>query len=194
MKKSKNLIDLFLSMLKIGLFTFGGGYAMIHLLENEFVTKRGYIESGEFMDLVAIAESTPGPIAINCSTYIGYKREGILGAIFATAGMCIPSFTIIYLISLFFNSFLEITWVAAAFKGIRICVIYLILSAGLKMLGKIKKTPWTISVMAITFVAMITFSLLGVNFSSIFYIIIFGSISLSIYAVNYFRERQGGKK
>ena len=194
MKKSKNLIDLFLSMLKIGLFTFGGGYAMIHLLENEFVTKRGYIESGEFMDLVAIAESTPGPIAINCSTYIGYKREGILGAIFATAGMCIPSFAIIFLISLFFNSFLEITWVSAAFKGIRICVIYLILSAGLKMLGKIKKTPWTISVMAITFVAMITFSLLGVSFSSIFYIIIFGSISLSIYAVNYFRERQGGKK
>ena len=194
MKKSQNLIDLFLSMLKIGLFTFGGGYAMIHLLENEFVTKRGYIESGEFMDLVAIAESTPGPIAINCSTYIGYKREGILGAIFATAGMCIPSFTIIYLISLFFNSFLEITWVAAAFKGIRICVIYLILSAGLKMLGKIKKTPWTISVMAITFVVMVTFSLAGVSFSSIFYIIIFGSISLAIYAVTYFKERQGDRK
>ena len=108
MKKSQNLIDLFLSMLKIGLFTFGGGYAMIHLLENEFVTRRRWIESGEFMDLVAIAESTPGPIAINCSTYIGYKREGVLGAVFATIGMCVPSFTIIYLISLFFNSFLEI--------------------------------------------------------------------------------------
>lgn len=194
MKRLKQLLDICISMMKIGLFTFGGGYAMIHLLENEFVTKRGWIESGEFMDLVAIAESTPGPIAINCSTYIGYKREGIPGAIFATAGMCIPSFVIIYLISLFFNNFLEITWVAAAFKGIRICVIYLILSAGLKMLKKIKKTPWTISVMVITFVAMITFSLLGVNFSSILYIIIFGSISLTIYAVNYFKERQGNKK
>ena len=194
MKKSQNIIDLFLSMLKIGLFTFGGGYAMIHLLENEFVTRRRWIESGEFMDLVAIAESTPGPIAINCSTYIGYKREGILGAIFATIGMCIPSFTIIYLISLFFNSFLEITWVAAAFKGIRICVIYLILSAGLRMMKKIKKTTWNISVMAITFVVMITFSMLSVGFSSIFYIIIFGSISLAIYAVGYFKERQGEKK
>ena len=194
MKKSQNLIDLFLSMLKIGLFTFGGGYAMIHLLENEFVTRRRWIESGEFMDLVAIAESTPGPIAINCSTYIGYKREGVLGAVFATIGMCVPSFTIIYIISLFFNSFLEITWVAAAFKGIRICVIYLILCAGIKMLKKIKKTPWSISVMAITFVAMITFSLLSVGFSSILYIIIFGSISLAIYAVGYFKERQGEKK
>lgn len=194
MKRLKQLLDICISMMKIGLFTFGGGYAMIHLLETEFVTKRGWIESGEFMDLVAIAESTPGPIAINCSTYIGYKREGIPGAIFATAGMCIPSFVIIYLISLFFNNFLEITWVAAAFKGIRICVIYLILSAGLKMLKKIKKTPWTISVMVITFVVMITFSLLGVSFSSIFYIIIFGSISLAIYAVNYFKERQGNKK
>lgn len=193
MKKSQNLIDLFLSMLKIGLFTFGGGYAMIHLLENEFVTKRGYIESGEFMDLVAIAESTPGPIAINCSTYIGYKREGILGAIFATAGMCIPSFTIIYLISLFFNSFLEIEWVAAAFRGIRICVIYLILSAGIKMLKKIKKSKFNIAVMALTFIAMVTLSLLNIGFSSIFYIIIFGSISLFIYAFNYFKERSERK-
>ena len=193
MKRLKNLIDICLSMMKIGLFTFGGGYAMIHLLENEFVTKRSWIESGEFMDLVAIAESTPGPIAINCSTYIGYKREGIPGAIFATAGMCIPSFAIIYLISLFFNSFLEIEWVAAAFRGIRICVIYLILSAGIKMLKKIKKSKFNIAVMALTFIAMVTLSLLNIGFSSIFYIIIFGSISLSIYAFNYFKERSERK-
>ena len=193
MKKLKSLLDLLVSMMKIGLFTFGGGYAMIHLLENEFVTKRSWIESGEFMDLVAIAESTPGPIAINCSTYIGYKREGIPGAIFATAGMCIPSFAIIYLISIFFNSFLEIAWVAAAFKGIRICVIYLILSAGIKMLKKIKKSKFNIAVMALTFIAMVTLSLLNIGFSSIFYIIIFGSISLSIYAFNYFKERSERK-
>ena len=193
MKKLKSLLDILVSMMKIGLFTFGGGYAMIHLLENEFVTKRSWIESGEFMDLVAIAESTPGPIAINCSTYIGYKREGIPGAIFATAGMCIPSFAIIYLISLFFNSFLEIEWVAAAFRGIRICVIYLILSAGIKMLKKIKKSKFNIAVMALTFIAMVTLSLLNIGFSSIFYIIIFGSISLSIYAFNYFKERSERK-
>ena len=111
----KSLWLLFINMLKIGLFTFGGGYAMIHLLENEFVSKKNWIAEEEFMDLVAIAESTPGPIAINCSTYIGYKKGKILGAILATLGMCIPSFAIILLISLFFNQFLSIAWVASAF-------------------------------------------------------------------------------
>ena len=135
----KKHLSLFLTMLKIGLFTFGGGYAMIALLENEFVTKRQWIEKDEFLDMVAIAESTPGPIAINCSTYIGYKKEKLLGAIFATVGMVLPSFTVIYLISLFFNQFLSVSWVVAAFKGIQVCVIFLILSAGLKMLKKIKK-------------------------------------------------------
>ena len=111
MKKLKSLFILFLSMFKIGLFTFGGGYAMISLLETEFVSKKKWLEHGEFMDLVAIAESTPGPIAINCSTYIGYKKEKLLGSLFATLGMVIPSVIIIYLISLFFNQFLSITWV-----------------------------------------------------------------------------------
>ena len=90
-------------MMKIGMFTFGGGYAMINLLDNEFVERKKWLGSEEFMNLVTIAESTPGPIAINCSTYIGYKKAGFLGALFATLGMCIPSFAIIYLISLFFN-------------------------------------------------------------------------------------------
>ena len=90
-------------MLKIGLFTFGGGYAMIALMENEFVAKRKYLENDEFMDIVAIAESTPGPIAINLATYIGYKQGKLLGSILATIGICIPSFVIIYVISLFLN-------------------------------------------------------------------------------------------
>ena len=81
-------------MLKIGLFTFGGGYALIHMFENEFVSKKKWLEHDEFMDLLAIAESTPGPIAINCATYIGFKKEKILGSVFATVGMVIPSFTV----------------------------------------------------------------------------------------------------
>lgn len=194
MKKQNRLLELFLSMMKIGLFTFGGGYAMIHLLESEFVSKREWMDSEEFTDLVAIAESTPGPIAINCATYIGYKREGILGATVATLGMCIPSFTIIFPISLFFDKFLEISLVSSAFKGIRICVIYLILSAGIKMLKKLKRTPFNIAVMLITFICVIAFSLLEIGFSSIFYIIIFGSIGLLIYSVEYIKERQGDKK
>ena len=96
MKRFKNLVSLFFSMLKIGLFTFGGGYAMIGILENEFVSRKKAIEHGEFVDLVAIAESTPGPIAINCATYIGYKIGGILGSAFATLGVVLPSFVIIF--------------------------------------------------------------------------------------------------
>ena len=176
-------------MLKIGMFTFGGGYAMINLLDNEFVERKKWLDSEEFMNLVTIAESTPGPIAINCSTYIGYRKSGFLGAIFATLGMCIPSFTIIYLISLFFNQFLAISAVASAFKGIQVCVIFLILSAGLKMLKKIKKTVFNVAVMLITFCAMILFSLFSVSFSSIFYILIFGAIGLLIYTVGYLRNK-----
>ena len=180
-------------MLKIGLFTFGGGYAMINLLDNEFVEKKGWLEQEEFMDLVTVAESTPGPIAINCATYIGYKKEKILGSLFATLGMCIPSFTIIFLISLFFDRFLEIAWVAAAFRGIQVCVIYLIFSAGYKMLKKIKKTAFTITVMAITFSAILLFSLFSISFSSIFYILIFGTIGLLIFTIGYAKEKRGAE-
>ena len=181
-------------MMKIGMFTFGGGYAMINLLDNEFVERKKWIDSEEFMDIVTIAESTPGPIAINCSTYIGYKRCGFSGALFATLGMCIPSFVVIYLISLFFNQFLSVSAVASAFKGIQVCVIFLILSAGLKMLRKIKKSAFNVTVMAITFTAMITFSLFSVSFSSIFYILIFGLIGLLIYTVGYLRDKNQGKE
>ena len=194
MKKIKFLCELFLSMMKIGMFTFGGGYAMINLLDNEFVERKKWIDSEEFMDIVTIAESTPGPIAINCSTYIGYKRCGFSGALFATLGMCIPSFVVIYLISLFFNQFLTVSAVASAFKGIQVCVIFLILSAGLKMLRKIKKSAFNVTVMAITFVAMITFSLFSVSFSSIFYILIFGLIGLLFYTVGYLRDKNQGKE
>ena len=128
------ILILFLSMLKIGCFAFGGGYAIIALLENEFISKRKWIDHDEFLDVVAIAESTPGPIAINVATYIGYKLKGVLGAVVATVGMCVPSFVIMYLVSLFYEQFMEITLVSAAFKGIQICVVYLIASAGLKIL------------------------------------------------------------
>ena len=186
----KSLWLLFINMLKIGLFTFGGGYAMIHLLENEFVSKKKWIEEDEFMDLVAIAESTPGPIAINCSTYIGYKKERILGAVLATLGMCIPSFTIIFLISLFFNQFLSIGWVASAFKGIQVCVVFLILSAGVKMLKKMKKKPFNLIVMSATFLCMVAFGVFAVSFSSIFYILTSGFVGLLIYLIGYFKSKK----
>ncbi len=167
---------------------------MIHLLENEFVSKKKWIEEEEFMDLVAIVESTPGPIAINCSTYIGYKKEKVLGAVLATLGMCIPSFTIIFLISLFFNQFLSISWVASAFKGIQVCVVFLILSAGVKMLKKMKKKPFNLSILSVTFLCMVAFSAFAVNFSSVFYILISGFVGLLIYLIGYFKSKKSHEK
>ena len=189
MSKIKGLLSLFFTMLKIGLFTFGGGYAMIHLLDNEFVTKKKWISSEDFTDLVAIAESTPGPIAINCSTYLGYKRHGVLGSVAATLGVCIPSFVIIFLISIFFDQFMALKWVSAAFKGIQSCVIFLILSAGIKMLKKIKINALNIVVFSAVFACMILFSFLSVSFSSIFYILISAFIGVFVYSLGYFKEK-----
>lgn len=193
MKKLLNSLLLMLVMMKTGLFTFGGGYAMISMLHTEFVEKRGYLEHDEFMNIVAIAESTPGPIAINMATYIGYKRCGFLGALLATLGMCLPSFIIIFVISLFFDRFLEITWVANAFRGIQMCVIYLILSAGIKMLKQLKKTPFNIIILIVTSVLMVAFSLLSISFSAIFYIIVSGGLALIIYLIQTLKNEEGKK-
>ena len=194
MNKIKSLFGLFFALMKIGLFTFGGGYAMIHLLDTEFVGKRKWLDSDEFMDLVAIAESTPGPIAINCATYIGYKREGIPGAVSATVGISLPSFVIIYLISLVFDRFLEISWVASAFRGISVCVVFLIFAAGFKMLKKMKKTAFGIAVSSLTFVSMLLFSLFSISFSSIFYILIAGSLGVLVYTIGHIKARKEGGK
>ena len=190
MGKIKGYLSLFLTMLKIGLFTFGGGYAMIALLENEFVEKKKWLEKDEFLDVAAIAESTPGPIAINAATYIGYKNSGIIGSMIATLGICIPSFVIIYAISLFFDAFLSFTLVAYAFKGIQICVVYLILTAGLKMLKQMKKTAFNMIIISITLICMIVFSLFAVKFSTIFYILISGACGVAVYLLGKIRKEK----
>ena len=171
-EKKKILPALFLTMLKIGAFTFGGGYAMISILQTEFVVKKKWIEEEDFLDLVAIAESTPGPIAINSSTYIGYKMAGVLGSAVATLAMCLPSFVIIFLISLFFDQFLTLQFVANAFRGIQACVVYLIVSAGFRMAKKIKKRPFELAILCAAVLCTVLFSLLSVKFSTVFYILI----------------------
>ena len=189
-KKIKRYLTLFFTMLKIGMFTFGGGYAMIALLENEFVEKKKWLEKDEFLDVTAIAESTPGPIAINAATYIGYKNAGFIGAAIATLGICIPSFSIIYAISLFFDAFLSFTLVAYAFKGIQICVIFLILSAGLKMLKHMKKTTFNIIIISTTLICMVVFSLFAIKFSTIFYILICGVCGVTVYLINKIKKEK----
>ena len=190
MRKIKDYLSLFLTMLKIGLFTFGGGYAMIALIENEFVEKKKWLDKDEFLDVAAIAESTPGPIAINAATYIGYKNSGIIGSIIATLGICIPSFVIIYAISLFFDAFLSFTLVAYAFKGVQICVVYLILTAGLKMLKQMKKTTFNMIIISLTLICMIVFSLFAVKFSTIFYILISGACGVAVYLLCKIRKEE----
>lgn len=186
----KKYLILFATMLKIGLFTFGGGYAMIALLESEFVTRKKWLDDGEFMDMVAIAESTPGPIAINAATYIGYKFGKTAGAVICTLAVCIPSFAIIYAVSLFFDAFLQIEQIAAAFKGIQACVIFLILAAGVKMLIKLPKTAFNIAVFAATFGCMTAFSLFSVGFSSVFYILISAALGEAVYLAGYIAKRK----
>ena len=194
MKRLKLLISIFITVLKVGLFTFGGGYAMISVLEHEFVSKRKWLDHEEFLDLVAIAESTPGPIAINSATYIGYKKSGFLGALIATIGMCLPSFVIIFLISLFFNAFLSIAWVAAAFKGIQACVVFLIASAGFKMLKKMRKTAFNVTVFLAVVATMVALSLFAVSFSSIFYILIAGTFGVAVYGCKQMKNKKADKE
>ena len=142
----KILPDLFLTFAKIGLFTFGGGYAMISMIENNCVERKKWINHDEMMNITVIAESTPGPIAINCATFTGYKKAGFAGALAATLGIIVPSFIVIFLISMFLDNFLEISLISNAFKGIKIAVGFLILDAGITMVMKMhkKKLPSTI--------------------------------------------------
>lgn len=192
--KKVSLFTLFLTMLKIGAFTFGGGYAMIAILESEFVSKRKWIEKEEFLDIVAISESTPGPVAVNMATYIGYNLGGVFASAVATAGVVLPAFLILFSISLFFDAFVSLKYVAYAFKGIQACVVYLILSAGLKMFKSIKKTPVNIIILTAVVLAMLCFSLFSVNFSSIYLILICGALGISIYLISLAKRKKEDKK
>lgn len=193
MKKGKEFLVLFFTMLKIGLFTFGGGYAMIALLESEFIERKKWIEKEEFMNMAAIAESTPGPIAINAATYIGYKLGGFAGSLVSTLGICIPSFTVIFLISIFFDEFISLTWVNYAFKGIQVCVIYLILSAGVKMLRSLEKNAFNIFLFSAVVVTAVLFSLFAIDFSAIFYILICGFVGVFAFAFRRFSGKEDKK-
>ena len=177
------LMDLFLTFAKVGLFTFGGGYAMIALIENICVEKKQWITHDEMMNITVIAESTPGPIAINCATYVGYKQKGIAGALTATTGMILPSFCIIFAISKFLNHFLEIAWIAHAFRGIKIAAGILILDAAVKMIRKMRKELISTVFMLCAFAAMLLISIFSVRISSIILMLTAGLISLIIFMV-----------
>lgn len=188
-QEAKSLGTLFFTFFKIGLFTFGGGYAMIALLEEEFIQRRKWLDKDEFLDMTAIAESTPGPVAINSATYLGYKLAKVPGAATATVAVCLPSFLIIYAISLFFEQFTQLTVIANAFKGIQVCVIYLIFSAGVRMLKSLDKSPFATGVLAAVMLVMVGLSLAGVSVSSILLILLSGAAGVAAWLIG--RRKEG---
>nr|MBO4518271.1 chromate transporter [Clostridia bacterium] len=194
----KRVLRLFLVFFKIGLFTFGGGYAMIAVMERELAEKKGLISHEDFLDIIGIAESSPGPLAVNSATFIGYKRGGFFGALFSTLGVILPSFIIIFTISFFFEQFLALEYVGYAFRGIQAAVAFLIISAGIKMLKHLKRNAFNCIMVSITVIAMVLLEFFAPDFSTVFLILIGGAIGLSVYLVGYFKlrnkQKNGGKE
>ena len=190
----KILLELFYIFARIGLFTFGGGYAMISIIEDICVERKKWISHEEMMNMTVIAESTPGPIAINCATYVGYKLAGLLGATVATFGMVLPSFVVIFIVSKFLDNFLEIKVIANAFLGIKIAVGILIFDAAITMIKKMKKKIFPRVIMISAFLVMTMVNIFSWNFSSINLMLIAGVLSLIIFAVQTASDRKGGAK
>ena len=157
-QKLKLCLQLFLTFMKIGVVTFGGGYAMIPIIENEISEKKGWITGDDLLEVVAISETTPGPIAICAAAFIGYRLAGVFGAFCATVGVVLPSFVIIYLISLFLRAFEELRIVKYAFFGIRAGVLALLVKAVVSMFKKCPKNIVAYCVMAASFAAVAFFS------------------------------------
>ena len=188
------LLDLFLTFSKIGLFTFGGGYAMISMIENHCVERKQWITHDEMMNVTVIAESTPGPIAINCATFTGYKKKGFIGALISTLGIVAPSFIIIFLISMFLDNFLELTIIANAFNGIKIAVGILILDAAITMIKKMHKKKLPRAIMICSSIVMLVINIFAWNFSSISLMLVAAVVSLTIFILNGAPQEKGGAK
>ncbi len=183
------LLDLFLTFAKTGLFTFGGGYAMIAVIEDNCVRQKNWIDHDEMMNITVIAESTPGPIAINAATYVGFLQAGFWGAAAATVGIVLPSFIIIYLISMFLDNFLEFAVVKSAFKGIQVAVGLLILEAGIHMFRKMQKKPLPLAILTGSLSAVLCINFFSLQFSSLTLMFVSAAVSLALFLV-----KGGGKK
>lgn len=177
------ILQLFLTFAKIGLFTFGGGYAMISIIEDICVERKKWITHDEMMEITVLAESTPGPIAINCATYIGHKTAGVLGSVVATFAVALPSFILILLISTVLDNFLEITLIANAFRGIKIGVALLILSVAITMLRKMPPKPFPRIIAGCACFVMLVINFLSLNISTIVLMLICGAISLLVFSL-----------
>ncbi len=188
------ILDLFLTFAKIGLFTFGGGYAMISMIEDNCVERKKWITHDEMMNVTVIAESTPGPIAINRATFTGYKKAGFSGALAATFGIVVPSFLVIFQISMFLDNFLELTIIANAFKGIKIAVGILILDAAMTMIKKMPKKKLPRAIMVCSCAAMLSINIFEWDFSSISLMLIAAAVSLTVFIAQGAPDQKDGAK
>lgn len=172
-KKTKELSKIFLSFIKIGMFTFGGGYAMIPLIQKEAVDKNEWVSNEDILEIIAISESTPGPISVNAATFIGYKVAGVLGSFLATFGLVLPSFIIMYLLSFVFEVLENNMVFEYAFLGIRAGVLALIINTLVKMYKQVTKSIISYFIMVLSFILVAIF-----NINVIFVIILCAIIGL----------------
>lgn len=182
-ENNKILLALFLTFLKLGAITFGGGYVMLTLIRDEFVDKKKWVTEDELLQVYAVAESTPGPVAINAATYIGAKMRGFFGAVVATFAVVLPAFIVSFVIATYLNFFMQYQIVKNAFLGIKAGVAVLIFLAGVDMLKKMEKTAFNIAVAVISFIAMVVIDIFSIDFSSIYIILFFGVLSLLIFCL-----------
>lgn len=186
----KKNLDLFWTFFKLGLFTFGGGYAMIPQIKEIVVEKKKWATLDDVLDIIAIAESTPGPIAINMATYIGYKQGKFWGSVCSTLGVVLPSLIIIFIISLFFEQFLSLVYVQYAFVGIKCAVAFLIIKAGIEMFIKMKKNVLNLVLFFVVLSILIVFELTSTSFSSIYLILIGGTIGIIVNALIHRKKKE----
>lgn len=178
----KLLLEMFLAFAKVGVMTFGGGYAMLPILQREIVENKHWATEEELMDYFAIGQCTPGVIAVNTATFIGHKNKGILGSVFATLGVVFPSIVIITLLAGVIDAFSHVVWVQHAFGGIRVCVCVLILNAIVKLLQKaVVDIPTFLIFLAVTAGALF------LNISSVIFVLLAAAIGILLKAL-------GGKK
>ena len=155
----KKIIEMFITFFKIGAFTFGGGYAMIPLIEEEVVNNKKWIEKEEFMDILVVSQSLPGALAVNCSMFLGYKIAGIVGGLVALLAVVLPSFLIILLIAAFFMQFRNNYYVNSAFMGINAAVPLLVLVGAISLGKGLEKNTRTIVIIIISLIALIFFDI-----------------------------------
>lgn len=181
--RSHPLLSLFLTFFKLGLFSFGGGTTMLMLLKEELVNKKKWLNDEELTEMTGIAESTPGPIAINLATYLGYKRQGFLGALCATLGVVFPTFFIMFIISLFFKNLLQFKAVQYLFMGVKCAVIFLILKVSFSLMKGLKRDYFAIILFIIVVVLMTLFNIFKINFSAIYFILIGALLGILFYSL-----------